>query len=607
MKVYSIAVVIPVYSVLFVGDMFQTIMMVHGQHYHQQCDIFATEMPKAPYVSPDHWDIPKSANTNWSEYAEVKVLSYSGYNESTSYCDATTGEPIIDFVSTQVGSIPQFMDDDAVHMINEASKYYNGGTNKWTAQTTLQERVQMIRNVLADLNRNRDEIIRILMWEISKNYDDAAAEIDETLEFFDQLVLTALKDPVYTTGQWHDIPSGGSTTTTALTKRTALGIVLISSYYFPISDIYRILLPALLMGNVCILKLPSVGGLVHIFTQEYFAAHLPPGSIYFASSPGPMLLTAMIETGKVDALALVGGTIDPTNNLLTRHPHPHKFKVFLQLMAKNAAIILPDLLDPKNIDTLYENALKESIKGSLTYSGQLTTALKVYFVPKAFAEKFALELAERVEQTPIGLPWQKHVMSDGTTQYSQITPIPLFARITDITHRIDDAVKKGARIVNDNGGKRIGVLRSTLIRPTVLYPLKKNMKFYHEESYGPIILIAPYETIEEAYDYIDNNPFSQQISIFGHNRTMISNIIDRFGAIVGRININTQCTRVPDILPFTQRRSSGMGIMSITDMLKEFTVPTVLSHKNHDLNEVLVDELTSSSFFLGATKKTEMK
>jgi glyceraldehyde-3-phosphate dehydrogenase (NADP+) len=608
MKVRSLVVVLQTWSIGFtIFDLFQpqqhTIVGVSGQSYHQQCDIFATEMPKAPYIAPDHWDLPKSANTNWSEHIEVRVLSYSGYNESTSYCDATTGEPIIDFVTTQVGSIPQFMDDEAVNIINEASKYYNGGNNQWTSQTTLPERIEIIRHILADIKRNRDEIIRLLMWEISKNYDDAAAEIDETLEFFDQLVITALDDPQYTTGQWQDIPSGGNKITTALTKRTALGVVLISSYNFPISDVYRILLPALLMGNVCILKIPSIGGLIHYFTQDYFAAHLPSGALYLASSPGPMLLTAMLQTGKVDALALVGGTVDPTNELLTKHPHPHKFKTFLQLTAKNVAIVLPDIFDPKYTETLYENALKESVKGSFTYSGQLNTALKVYFVPKLFADQFALDIAERVEKVSIGLPWQKHTIEDGTTEYSQITPLPFYPRLQDLGARLGDATKKGARIINDRGGTRIGVKKSTLLRPSVVYPLKSHMKFYHEDATGPVILIAPYDNIEEAYEYIDYNQLTQQISIFGQNTTTISNTIDRLGAIVGRININTHCTRAPDTIPFTNRRSTGMGIMSISDILKELSIPTVLSHKSHDLNEVLVEELRSTSFFLGAKKK----
>ena len=608
--------IMTIFTVTTTSTIRNSSILVHGQQYQQQCDMFATEMPKAPYVSATSWDLPTSANANWTEYGTVRVMSYAGYKEETSYCDATTGEPIIDFARTQVGEVPQFWDPDALSILEEASAAYNGGSGYWTSQTTLPQRIQMIRHVLEDIHLNREDIIQILMWEISKNYEDAAAELDDTLEFFDQLVLTALEDPQYhNKGDWQDIPSGGTaSTTTALTKRTALGIVVISTYQYPISDVYRFLFPALLMGNVCIVKLPTIGGLVHLFTQKIFATYLPPGSIYFVSGPGPMLLSAMLETGKVDAMALYG-TVGPTDELIKKHPYPHKFKTFLQLSSRNIAIILPDLFDPIHQETYYENAMQELIAGSLPYSGQLSTAIKVIFVPRAYSDSFVLDLAERVEKVPIGLPWQTHTVTSTsmdangkkrtTTKqvYSQITPLPNFSRISYLHERIDDAIRKGGRIINKNGGKSIGVSTSTLLRPAVIYPLRQNMTFFREESVGPIILVAPYDHIDEAYDYIYHNAMSQQLSVFGRNATSISNIIDRFNAVVGRININTKCSRSPDILPFTLRRSAGIGIMSIKDILKELTVPTVLSHKNQDVHKEIVEELTTTSIFLGNAKK----
>jgi glyceraldehyde-3-phosphate dehydrogenase (NADP+) len=597
-------------------------LFVHGQKFQPQCDMLASEMPKPPFVSATSWQLPESANANWTEYGTIRVLSYSGYNADSSYCDATTGEPILNFTRTQVGELPQFWDYDAVSIVEEAAAAYNGGAGTWTSQTTLLQRIQAVRHTLEVINNNRDDIIRILMWEISMNYDDAAAEIDRTLEFFDQLVMTALRDPQYhNQGQWHDITSTGTatTTTSALTKRTALGVVLITTYNFPISDIYRVLLPALLMGNVCIVKIPIIGGLVHLFTQPIFAAYLPPGSIYFISAPGPMVLPAMLETGKIDALALYG-TVKPTDDLLVKHPSPHKFKTFLQMTARNIAIVLPDLFDPIHKETYYENAMKELISSSLSYSGQLSTAIKVYFVPRAYSDQFVLDLAERVEKVPIGLPWQLHTVTEGgssdgngttsttttTTRqvYSQITPLPNFARISYLQQRIDDALRKGARIINANGGTTMGVRRTSLLRPAVLYPLRPNMTFYREESVGPIILVAPYQHIDEAYDYIYHNSMSQQLSIFGRNATMIANVIDKFNAVVGRININTQSSRSPDIVPFTVRRSAGKGIMSIQELLKEFSVPTVLSHKDAELHQKIVEDLKKSSIFMGKAKTT---
>ncbi len=588
-------------------------IMVNGQLFRPQCEIFTAKKTIAPYVSTTTWDLPKSANANFSEYGALRVMSFSGYNENKSFCDATTGDPIFEFIPTKIGELPHMADHDAAAIVEEAAAAYNGGANYWTSGTTLPQRIQMIRRVLEDFNNNREQFIRILMWEIGKNYDDAAEELDSTLEFFDHVVLTALNDPQYhNKGQWQDIPSSSGATTTALTKRTALGVVMISTYQYPVSDVYRLLLPALLMGNVCILKIPIIGGLVHIFTQHILAAHLPVGSIYIVSGPGPMVVPAMLQTGKIDAVAIHGTGNYHIDELLKHHPYPHKLKTFAHMDTRNIAVVLPELFDPVNKDTYYEHAMKESIASSFKYSGQLSTALKVYFVPKLYADRFVLDFAERVEKISIGLPWQTHTVTTtdvtGATttrqEYSQITPLPNFARVSYLQTRIDDALRKGARMINENGGREIGT-KSALLRPSVIYPLNKNMSFYREESIGPVVLMYPYDDIDEVYDYLYHNHMSHQLSIFGRNVTSISRLIDKFSAVVGRININSQSSASPDVLPLVVRRNSGMGVMSVTDVLNEFSVPTVLSHKNQDMHDEILDELAESSVFLGNAKETQ--
>ena len=126
------AIIIQIIAILIQTTTFCTgSIMVHGQLYLPQCDMLATEMPKAPYVSASSWDLPTSANANWTEYGTIRVMSYSGYNEDTSYCDATTGGPIFDFTRTQIGEVPQFWDHDAVAIVEEAAASYNGGAGQW--------------------------------------------------------------------------------------------------------------------------------------------------------------------------------------------------------------------------------------------------------------------------------------------------------------------------------------------------------------------------------------------------------------------------------------------------------------------------------------------
>lgn len=75
----------------------------------------------------------------------------------------------------------------------------------------------------------------------------------------------------------------------------------------PLNEMYAMLIPSLLMGNVAVLKLPAIGGLVHVLTAEAFAQHLPPGALNFVSGSGRQTMGPIMESGKVDVLGFIGG------------------------------------------------------------------------------------------------------------------------------------------------------------------------------------------------------------------------------------------------------------------------------------------------------------
>jgi len=158
----------------------------------------------------------------------------------------------------------------------------------------------------------------------------------------------------------------------------------------------------------------------------------------------------LMESGKIDSLAFIGGSA-AADKLIKAHPHPHRLKIFLQLEAKNMGIYLPDLFTSSDNEHM-DRVMKETITGTLSFNGQRCTALKLLFVPKKNAEQFTSMLAEKVESISIGLPDELH----SNEKYSQITPLPYMKRVQYMKDLIDDAISKGARIVNKNGGSIIG-------------------------------------------------------------------------------------------------------------------------------------------------------
>merc|ERR1712176_232347 len=101
------------------------------------------------------------------------------------------------------------------------------------------------------------------------------------------------------------------------------------------------------MGNVVILKIPQVGGLAHLLTFEAFSKALPSNTIHFISGSGRKTLPPLMESGDIDGLAFIGGT-SAADKLIKQHPEPHRLKLFLQLEAKNMAIVLRDMVESDN-------------------------------------------------------------------------------------------------------------------------------------------------------------------------------------------------------------------------------------------------------------------
>lgn len=494
-----------------------------------------------------------------------------------------------------IGTMPQFSTPRSLQVLNSAKSAWDNGRGVWP-QMSLQARIDKIKSFLGALHEQRSAIINILMWEIGKNYGDAEAEFDRTVAFAEKVIEVIRTDEEYA-GEWQLVGS-----TKAVVRRAAIGIILaLGPYNYPLNETYATIIPALLMGNIVILKIPTVGGLVHFLTMEAFKV-LPEGTVNFISGGGRATMPPVMETGDVDGLAFIGGS-NAADELIRKHPHPHRLKVFLQLEANNMAIYLSDLFTKENSKVL-EGALTETVTGTLSYNGQRCTALKLLFAPKKYCDAFAKALVKKVEALPVGLPWQEF----GDREFSKITPLPNAKRIEYMKELIDDAVGKGAKVINSDGGSLVGGSNSTLMVPAVLYPVTSDMKIYNEEQFGPVIPITCYGDISEPLEFGQLGPYGQQVSVFTRvDAETASTLIDRFSTVFGKINLNSQCGRSPDTLPFSGRRSSAMGVMSVSHALKEFSVPTVVAYKENKYvtSCKLVSEIEKSSKFLEAVTKLE--
>jgi acyl-CoA reductase-like NAD-dependent aldehyde dehydrogenase len=280
----------------------------------------------------------------------------------------------------------------------------------------------------------------------------------------------------------------------------------------------------------------------------------------------------MMESGKIDVLTLIGSS-KVADQLKKLHPKVNRLRAILGLDAKNAAIVT------QSADL--ELAVKECMLGSLSFNGQRCTALKIMWVHKSLVDQFNARMAEEIGKLKLGLMWQKGV---------NITPLPEPNKPAYLKELIDDAKVHGASVINENGGETV----KSFVYPALLYPVTKEMKIWHEEQFGPVVPVVPFSNIQQPIDYLIESSHGQQVSIFGRDISQITKLMDVAVNQVSRVNINSQCQRGPDSFPFTGRKDSAEGTLSVTAALRSFSIRTVVATKDTAENKAIINHIVEN-------------
>jgi glyceraldehyde-3-phosphate dehydrogenase (NADP+) len=169
----------------------------------------------------------------------------------------------------------------------------------------------------------------------------------------------------------------------------------------------------------------------------------------------------------------------------------------------------------------------------------------------------------------------------------RLTPLPEPGKPEKLRALVDDAVARGARVVNAGGG---GIDR-TFFRPAVVYPVDASMRLFHEEQFGPVVAVAPFDRIEDVVDAQVASNYGQQVSLFGSDADRLAPLIDVMVNQVCRVNINSQCQRGPDTFPFTGRKDSAEGTLSVSDALRVFSIRTLVAAREVAANKAIITQI----------------
>lgn len=462
-----------------------------------------------------------------------------------------------------IGSTPLMDSATALSALDAAVDAYDAGHGAWPAMSVA-DRIDHVEAFLAKMREQRQEVVNLLMWEIGKSLKDSEKEFDRTCDYILETVA-ALKDLDRRSSRF-EIEQG----TLGQIRRVPFGVTLcMGPYNYPLNETFSTLIPALIMGNTVVFKPAKYGVLLIRPLLSAFQESFPSGVINVIYGRGRETVGALMESGKIDVFAFIG-TNKGASDLKKLHPKPHRLRAILGLDAKNPGIILKDA----NLD----DTVSECVSGTLSFNGQRCTALKLLLVHRRIADRFIELFSQRVSALKPGMPWDGGV---------GLTPLPEPGKTDYLKQLVQDAQTHGARIVNEYGGET----RETFFYPAILYPVNEAMRVYREEQFGPVVPIVPYDDLEAVIEYVISSNFGQQLSIFGENSEEVARLIDALSNQVGRINLNAQCQRGPDTFPFTGRKDSAEGTLSVADALRQFSIRTLVAAKNDSRSKHLISDI----------------
>ncbi len=378
---------------------------------------------------------------------------------------------------------PEGTPEDAAFAVEAAAK----AQPKWEKVPAV-ERGQYLIKMAAGIRKREKELTDIIVREGGKTQTLANVEVNFTADYLEYMAGWARRY------EGEIIQSDRSNENIFLFKKPIGVTAGILPWNFPFFLIARKAAPALVTGNTIVLK-PSqlTPENLYVFSQIVEEIDLPAGVFNVVMGRGSVIGHALASNPKVGMVSLTGSVSAGQQIMLAAAPNITK--VSLELGGKAPAIVLPD--------ADLELAANSIIASRVINTGQVCNNAERVYVPRPLKDKFVEILVEGLKKVKVGNPSEVADLDMG--------PMVEANALKTVLGKVENAIHQGAKLVC--GGHRIGD-KGYFIEPTLLIDAKQKMDIIQQETFGPVLPIVEYDTIDEAIEMANDCEYGLTSSVY---------------------------------------------------------------------------------------------
>lgn len=405
-------------------------------------------------------------------------------------------------------------------------------------QTTFVERSRLMHKAAAVLRKNADNYAATMALEMGKPIVEGRAEVEKcatVCEFYAENAQSFLSDEL--------TPSDATKSYAAF--RPIGAVLAVMPWNFPFWQVFRFAAPALMAGNVGLLKHSSNVPRCALQIEEVFVEAGFPANVFRTLMIGSGQVSAVIEHEDVKAVTLTGSDI--AGRKVAAKAGEMLKKTVLELGGSDPFIVLADA----DLD----EATTFAVKSRCINSGQSCIAAKRFIVVDAVYAAFLEKFKEKMAALVVG---------DPLDESTQVGPQAREDLMLELHAQVTDSAKLGATVVL--GGEPLPG-KGCFYPPTILADLKPGMPGYGQETFGPVASVFKVADAEEALAVANGSEFGLGASVWTQDSVLGEEIAGRVES--GAVFVNGMVKSDPR-LPFGGVKLSGYGRELSHYGIKEF-------------------------------------